>query len=128
MGDIGGLNSHLTSSSFGRDVKLGVPCLNAACTVGLNHISVARNPVKLTQNKVRNEKQTKNAKSKFSRMRSKFFGTHCIIRAYENVNTCIQWPLLVVSLYHIHHYDIALCPVASQGNKPSCFRPMKNCQ
>ena len=22
--------------SFGRDVKLGVPCLNAACIVGLN--------------------------------------------------------------------------------------------
>ena len=23
-------------TSFGRDVKLGVPCLDAACTVGLN--------------------------------------------------------------------------------------------
>ena len=30
-----GLQSRLTSSSFGRDVKLGVPCLDAACTVGL---------------------------------------------------------------------------------------------
>ena len=36
MGDLGGLTSQLTSSSFGRDVKLGVPCLDAACTVGLN--------------------------------------------------------------------------------------------
>ena len=26
----------LTPPSFGRDVKLGVPCLDAACTVGLN--------------------------------------------------------------------------------------------
>ena len=36
MGDLGGLTSQLTSSSFGRDVKLGVPCLDAACTVSLN--------------------------------------------------------------------------------------------
>ena len=36
MSDLGGLTSQLTSSSFGRDVKLVVPCLNAACTVGLN--------------------------------------------------------------------------------------------
>ena len=36
MGDHGGLTSQLTSSSFGRDVKLGVPCLDAACNVGLN--------------------------------------------------------------------------------------------
>ena len=36
MGDLRGLTSQLTSSSFGRDVKLGVPCLDAACTVGLN--------------------------------------------------------------------------------------------
>ena len=28
--------SQLTSPSFGRDVKLGVPCLDAACTVGLS--------------------------------------------------------------------------------------------
>ena len=26
----------LTQPSFGRDVKLGVPCLDAACIVGLN--------------------------------------------------------------------------------------------
>ena len=26
----------LTPSSFGTDVKLGVPCLDTACTVGLN--------------------------------------------------------------------------------------------
>ena len=36
MGDLGGLISQLTSSSFGRDIKVGVPCLDAACTVGLN--------------------------------------------------------------------------------------------
>ena len=36
MGDLGGLTSQLTLSSFGRDVKLGVPCLDAPCTVGLN--------------------------------------------------------------------------------------------
>ena len=36
MGDLGGLTSQITSSSFRRDVKLGVPCLDAACTVGLN--------------------------------------------------------------------------------------------
>ena len=29
-------NVFVLSSSFGRDVKLGVPCLDAACTVGLN--------------------------------------------------------------------------------------------
>ena len=29
-----GLTSQLTSSSFGRDVKLRVPSLDAACTVG----------------------------------------------------------------------------------------------
>ena len=28
--------SQLTSSSFGRDAKLGVPCPDAACIVGLN--------------------------------------------------------------------------------------------
>ena len=27
----------LTPPSFGRDVKLGVPCLDAACMVGLNY-------------------------------------------------------------------------------------------
>ena len=36
MGDLGGLTSQLTLSSFRTDVKLGVPCLDAACTVGLN--------------------------------------------------------------------------------------------
>ena len=36
MGDLGGLTLQLTLSSFGRDVKLGVPCLDVACTVGLN--------------------------------------------------------------------------------------------
>ena len=30
MGDLGGLTSQLTSSSFGRDVKLGVPCQDAS--------------------------------------------------------------------------------------------------
>ena len=57
MGDLGGLTSQLTSSSFGRDVKLGVPCLDAACTVGLNHFSVARNLDKPTQNKLKTKKQ-----------------------------------------------------------------------
>ena len=36
VGDLGGLTSQLTSSSFGRDVNLGFPCLDAACTAGLN--------------------------------------------------------------------------------------------
>ena len=53
MGDLGGLTSQLTSSFFGREVKLGVPCLNAACTVSLNLLSVARNPDKPTQNKLK---------------------------------------------------------------------------
>ena len=52
MGDLGGLTSQLTSSSFGRDVKLGVPCLDAACTVGL----VARNSDKPSQNKLKTNK------------------------------------------------------------------------
>ena len=26
----------LTPPSFGRDVKLGIPCMDAACIVGLN--------------------------------------------------------------------------------------------
>ena len=30
MGDLGGLISQLTFLSFGRDVKLGIPCLDAA--------------------------------------------------------------------------------------------------
>ena len=59
MGDLGGLTSQLTSSSFGRDVKLGVPCLDAACTVGLNLLSVARNPDKPTQNKLKTNKTNK---------------------------------------------------------------------
>ena len=40
MGDLGGLTSQFTSPSFRRDVKLGVPCLDAACTVGLNLLSL----------------------------------------------------------------------------------------
>ena len=36
IGDHGDLTSQLTPSSFGRDAKLGVPCLDAACTMGLN--------------------------------------------------------------------------------------------
>ena len=36
MGDLGGLTLQLTSSFFGRNVKLGVQCLDVACTVGLN--------------------------------------------------------------------------------------------
>ena len=58
MGDLGGLVSQLTSSSFRRDVKLGLACLDAACTVGLNDLSVARNPDKPTQNKLKTNKQT----------------------------------------------------------------------
>ena len=34
MDDLGGLTSQLTSSSFRRDVKLGVPGLGAACNCG----------------------------------------------------------------------------------------------
>ena len=34
---LGGLTSHLTLSSFGREIKLGVPCFsNMACMVNLN--------------------------------------------------------------------------------------------
>ena len=36
MGDFGGLILQLTSLSFGKDVKVGVTCLGAACKVGLN--------------------------------------------------------------------------------------------
>ena len=56
MGDLGGLTSQLTSSSFGRDAELGVRCLDAACTVGLNSLSKARNPDKPTQNKLKTNK------------------------------------------------------------------------
>ena len=59
MGDLGGLTSQLTPSSFGRDVKLGVPCLDAACTVGPNKLSVARNPDKPTQNKLKTKQNSK---------------------------------------------------------------------
>ena len=38
------------SRPFGRDVKIGVPCLDVECTVGLSYISVARSPDKPTQN------------------------------------------------------------------------------
>ena len=53
MGDLRGLTSQLSSSSFAKAVKLGVPFLDAACTVGLNYLSVARNPVKPTQSKLK---------------------------------------------------------------------------
>ena len=56
MGDLRGLTSQLISS-FGRDIKLGVPCLDVACTVGLNQLSFARNSDKPTQNKLKNKKQ-----------------------------------------------------------------------
>ena len=55
----GGLTSQLTSSSFGRDVKIGVPCLDAAYTVGLKKHSEGRNPDKPIQNKLKTNKQTK---------------------------------------------------------------------
>ena len=51
MGDLAGLTLQLTSSSFGRDI--GVPCMDAACTMDLNQLSVARNPDKPTQNKLK---------------------------------------------------------------------------
>ena len=38
---LGGMTSnsgYVTSEAFGRDSKLGVPCLDAACTVGLNYL------------------------------------------------------------------------------------------
>ena len=49
------VTSQLTSSSFGRDLKQGVPCMDAACTVGLNLLSVTRNPDKPAQNKLKNK-------------------------------------------------------------------------
>ena len=55
MGDLEGLTSQLISSSFGGDVKLGVPSLDAECTVGLNALSVARNLDKPFQNKLKNK-------------------------------------------------------------------------
>ena len=55
MGHLEGLTSQLTSSSYRRDVKLGVPCLDAACTMSLNLLSVARNPDKCTQNKLKSK-------------------------------------------------------------------------
>ena len=55
MGDLAGQTSQLTSPSFGRDVKLRVPCLDAACTMDLNKL---RNPDKPTQNKLKTNKQT----------------------------------------------------------------------
>ena len=64
MGDLGGLTSQLTSSSFKRDVKLGFPCRDAACAMDLNLLSVARNPDKPTQNKLKSKK--KNARVHFS--------------------------------------------------------------
>ena len=68
MGDLGGLTSQLTSSSFGRDVKQGVPCLDAACTVGLNYLSVARNPDKPTKNKLKTKKTKQTFISNFAFM------------------------------------------------------------
>ena len=59
MGELGGLISQLTSSSFGRDVKLGAPCLDAACKVGLNYLSVARNPAKPTPKKLKTNNNNK---------------------------------------------------------------------
>ena len=79
--------SQLTSSSFGRNVKLGVPCLDAACKVGLNQLSVARNPDKPTQNKW---KQTN---------RSHPFDSHNFVRFYP----CVEEALTT------------LCPGLSQG-------------
>ena len=61
MGDLGGLTSQLFSSSFGRNVKLGVPCLDAACTVGLNWLSVARNLDKPTQKKLKTKEKISNS-------------------------------------------------------------------
>ena len=52
MSDLRGLTSQISSPSFGKDVKLGVPCLTAACTVGLNQLYVTKKPDKLTQNKL----------------------------------------------------------------------------
>ena len=60
MGDLGGLTSQLTSSSFGRDVKLEVPCLDAAFAVGLIWLSVARNPDGPTQNKWKSKTNKQN--------------------------------------------------------------------
>ena len=59
MDDLGRLKSQLTSSYFGRDVKVGVSCLDAACTVGLYYFSVVRNPDKPTQNKLKKKNKNK---------------------------------------------------------------------
>ena len=59
MADLGGLTSQLTSSSFGRDAKLGARCLDVACTVDLNYLSVARNPDKPAQNKLKTNNNNK---------------------------------------------------------------------
>ena len=64
MGDLGDLTSHHTSPSFGRDVKLWVPCLDAACTVGLNKLSVARNPDKPTEIEVEKQRQNISERTK----------------------------------------------------------------
>ena len=50
-------------SNSGWDVKLGVPCLAAACTMSLNKLSVAKNVDKPTQSKLKN-------KSKYSKCKS----------------------------------------------------------
>ena len=44
MGDLGGLISPLTSSSFRRVVKLGVHCLIAACTMGFKLLENVTSP------------------------------------------------------------------------------------
>ena len=71
MGDLRGLTSQFTSPSFGRDVNLGVPCLDAACTVGLNQLSVAKNPDKPTK---------KNRKTKRSRVFTVAMDLFCFYR------------------------------------------------
>ena len=55
MGDLGGLTSQLTSSYFGKDVKIGVPCLDAACMVSLNWLLIARN-LKTNRKRIESEK------------------------------------------------------------------------
>ena len=59
MGDLGGLTSQVKSPRRPSEgtLNLGVPCLDAACTVGLNYLSVARNPEKPIQNKLKNKKR-----------------------------------------------------------------------
>ena len=103
MGDLGDLTSQLISSSFARDVILGVPCLDAAFTMGLNHCSVARNLDKPTQNKLKTNKQIIYVLGSFSLHRGVsflmlYFGSRMFVRRSE-VSVIQNCPLMELPLY-----------------------------